>query len=60
LQGAALAKGCLVSHNFASQTGDATGNNPYRDLSTGVLATCLNGWVANYAGHTLSAGPAVV
>lgn len=53
-------KGSLVSHNFASQTGDGTGNNPYRDLTTGVLATCLNGWVANYTGPALSAGPAVV
>lgn len=56
----ATVKGSLVAHNFASQTGDDTGNNPYRDLTTGVLATCLNGWVANYAGNALSPGPAVV
>ena len=59
LQGPGTVKGCLIAHNFASQTGDDTGNNPYRDLSTGVLATCLNGWVANYAGNVLSPGPAV-
>jgi hypothetical protein len=51
--------GCIFAHNFATQTGDNTGNNPYRDLSTGVLATCLNGWVANYAGNALSPGPAI-
>lgn len=56
----ATVKGSLVGHNMASQTGDDTGNNPYRDLTTGVLATCLNGWVANYAGNALSPGPAVV
>ena len=60
LQGPGTVKGCLVAHNFASQCGDNTGNNPYRDLSTGFLATCLNGWVANYAGNALSPGPAVV
>ena len=51
---------CLISGNYASQTGDNTGTNPFRDLSTGVLATCLNGWVGNYVGQLISAGPAVV
>jgi hypothetical protein len=50
----------LIAGNKASQTGDATGTNPYRDLSTGALATCLNGWVDNHAGNALSAGPAIV
>lgn len=59
LQGPADVKGCLVVGNMASQTGDATGNNPYRDLSTGALATCLNGWVNNHDGNALSTGPAV-
>lgn len=46
--------GCMVNNNHAKQTGDGTGNNPYRDLSTGVLATCKNGWGMNYS------GPAVI
>lgn len=50
----------IIMGNRASQTGDATGTNPYRDLSTGVLGTCLNGWSDNFAGQALSAGPAVV
>jgi len=60
LQGAAIVKGCFVCGNVASQTGDVTGNNPYRDLSTGVIGTCLNGWTNNHAGEALSTGPAVV
>ncbi len=60
LQGAALVKGSLVVGNMASQAGDNAGNNPYRDLSTGALATCLNGWVNNHDGNALSPGPAVV
>lgn len=52
--------GALITGNRASQTGDATGTNPFFDESTGVLATCLNGWVENYVGGALSAGPAVV
>jgi len=50
LNGPALTAGCFVARNVASQTGDATGNNPYRDLSTGVIGTCLNGWVMNCTG----------
>jgi hypothetical protein len=49
----------IIAGNRASQCGDNTGNNPYRDLSTGALATCLNGWVDNHAGNALSAGPAI-
>jgi len=42
--------GCIFQNNHATQTGDGTGNIPYRDLSTGVAATTLNGWVMNYSG----------
>lgn len=45
--------GWLVMDNYASQTGDATGNNPFTDASTGTLATCMNGWSHNYAGVTI-------
>jgi hypothetical protein len=41
-----------VMNNYASETGDDTGNNPYRDLSTGVLATSLNAWGLNYENDT--------
>lgn len=45
----------LISGNRASQTGDNTGSNPYRDLSTGAIATCLNGWGMNYSGQAVIA-----
>ena len=51
--------GCLFTRNHASQCGDGTGNNPYRDLSTGVLATNLNGWAMNYSGPAVIS-PAIV
>jgi len=47
--------GCMVNNNFAMQTCDGTGNCPYRDLSTGVLATCKNGWGMNYSGQAVIA-----
>lgn len=55
--------GAHITGNRASRTGDdaaAAAPNPYRDLSTGVLITCLNGWSDNFDGLVLSAGPAVV
>ncbi len=48
-----------ITNNHAVQTGDGTGNNPYRDTSTGVLATCLHGWGMNYSGQAVIA-PAFV
>jgi hypothetical protein len=52
--------GAIISGNRASQAGDASGTNPYRDLSTGFAATCLNGWSDNFAGPALVVVPAVV
>lgn len=41
-----------IMGNRASETGDnATGNNPYRDRSSGALATKANAWAANYKGE---------
>jgi hypothetical protein len=42
----------MIMDNFASQAGDDQGNNPYKDLSTGSLTTCTNGWCHNWAGET--------
>lgn len=57
-----LGAGCqggIIANNFAAQCGDATGQNPYRDTSTGNIATCLNAWAGNFTGNALSVGPAV-
>lgn len=40
----------MIDGNVASQTGDGTGENPYRDDSSASAATCLNGWGMNYDG----------
>jgi hypothetical protein len=49
----------MISGNRAGQAAAAMGNNPYRDLSTGVAATSLNCWVMNYDG-IVALIPAVV
>jgi hypothetical protein len=52
--------GCMVNNNHAMQTGDGTGNNPYRDLSNpGLIAQLKNGWGMNYSGQAVIA-PATV
>lgn len=51
--------GWLVCHNWAAQAADASGNNPYKDTSTGNASTCENGWADNYDGSALTAGPDV-
>lgn len=43
----------LIANNHAMQTGDNTGTNPYRDLTTGVIGTCTNGWGMNYSGQAV-------
>ena len=46
--------GCMVNNNHAMQTGDGTGNNPYRDLSNpGLIAQLKNGWGMNYSGQVV-------
>lgn len=40
----------IIDGNRAGQGAAAMGNRPYRDLSTGVLGTCLNAWLNNYDG----------
>ena len=56
---AAGMEGGPIANNHATQTGDGTGNNPYRDTSTGVLATTSHGWGMNYSGQAVIA-PAFV
>jgi len=51
----AIAEGCMVINNYAAQTGDGTGLNPYRDLTTGVIGTCWNQWGMNYSGQAVIA-----
>lgn len=50
--------GTIVSNNRASCTGDATGNNPYRDASGAGVASRLNGWSNNYWGPGMAIAPA--
>jgi len=52
-------EGWMVCHNWAAQAADASGNNPYKDTSTGNASTCKNGWADNYDGSALTAGPQV-
>ena len=40
--------GWLVTHNFASTTGEGTGNNPFEDNSNSASTTQKNGWSMNY------------
>lgn len=48
--------GCIFDGNRASQTGDGTGTNPYKDTSTpGVIGTTLNSWGMNYSGQAVIA-----
>lgn len=42
----------LVMNNYASQTGDDQGNNPYKDTSTGTITDTTNGWCYNWSGET--------
>jgi len=43
----------MIFHNFATECGDVSGETAYKDLSSGALNTCLNGWCANYQGTEL-------
>ena len=48
-----LGSGCtngLIMNNYASTTGNKTGNNPYKDSSTANVATLTNAWAYNHAG----------
>lgn len=49
---AAGANGGIIVGNRASQTGDITGANPYRDQSAVAVGAKLNGWSDNWAGNT--------
>lgn len=49
--------GKMICGNKASACGDATGNNPYRDISNTAVGTLLNGWADNFDGPALSGGP---
>lgn len=45
--------GGIITRNHAVQTGDQTSDNaPYRDLSTGTVATKTHGWGLNYLNDT--------
>jgi len=44
----------LISGNIVAEDGANPGNNPYRDLSTGVAGTNLNAWGPNYSGIALT------
>lgn len=55
LDGGAGVPGGPITNNWAAQTGDNTGNNPYRDTSTGAIATTLCGWGMNYSGQAVVA-----
>lgn len=48
--------GGMIAGNYAMDAGSAAGNNPYRDMS-GAVGVMTNGWVGNYHGPALSAGP---
>ena len=48
-------EGGPIINNHAAQAGDGTGTNPYRDLSTGALATMTHGWGMNYMGQAVIA-----
>lgn len=48
-----LGTGCtngLIMNNYASTSGNKTGNNPYSDTSTNNIATLKNAWSYNHAG----------
>lgn len=47
--------GFLVTDNRASDTGDGSGNNPYKDNSGSAAGDRLNAWVGNYEGNALTA-----
>lgn len=51
---AAGANGGMIANNHAMQTGDGTGNNPYRDQSAGAIGALLNGWGMNYSGQAVT------
>lgn len=44
----------MVMHNFASETGDNTGNVPYSDLTGSSDADMKNGWSMNYHGEAIA------
>ena len=44
--------GAMINLNYAMQTGDSTGNNPYLDTSTGTIGNTTNGWGLNYSNDT--------
>jgi len=50
--------GGIIADNRASQTGDATGTNPYVDTSGAGVASRLNGWSNNYWGPGMAIAPA--
>lgn len=45
--------GGMIANNHAMQTGDGTGNNPYRDQSAAAIGALLNGWGMNYSGQAV-------
>ena len=45
--------GGMIANNHAMQTGDGTGNNPYRDQSGNPASAMLNGWGMNYSGQAV-------
>lgn len=47
----------MIAGNKASAAGSDAGNNPYKDRSSGAVATLKNGWADNFDGPALSAGP---
>lgn len=49
----------IIAGNKASCNGQAGTTNPYRDHSSGNVATMLNGWADNFDGPALSGGPDV-
>lgn len=55
LGGATAWGGGPIYNNHATQAGDGTGNNPFRDLSTALLATNTRGWGMNYMGQAVIA-----
>ena len=42
-----------ITNNHAMQTGDGTGNNPYRDTTIGAIGAKGNGWGMNYSGQAV-------
>ena len=46
---------CYVYHNWAAERGEASGQNPYRDLTGTGTDDLLNGWADNYDGTSVAA-----